>query len=87
MFHFTSEMYLPSWIAKLCVCLVAVVGIGLIYYGVLYGIIRNEIAYTTKAGNVGTVKTFMAVILGTIYSGLGVALLRVAVLIFRNNKN
>ncbi len=60
------------------------IGVAVIYYGILYGIIRKEITYTTRAGNVGTVKTYMAVIFGSIYSGFGVTLLRLAIIIFRS---
>lgn len=79
-----DEFYLPSWIPKLCAVLIAIVGVGIIYYGIVYGIIRKEIAYTTRAGNVGTVKTYTAVIFGTIYSGFGGTLLRLAFIIFRS---
>ncbi|WP_136524545.1 hypothetical protein [Geomonas ferrireducens] len=81
-----DEIYLPSWIGKLCGVLVVIVAFGIMYYGVVKGIINKEIQYTTKAGKVGTVKGFMAVALGGIYCGFGIIFLRLAALIFRSSK-
>ena len=82
----SDDFVLPSWMGKVFGFLVLLVALGVIYYGVHDGIIDQNIAFRTKAGEISIGKGLVAVIIGVAFSGIGIALVRVASLIFKSSK-
>ncbi len=81
-----DDLVLPSWMGGIVAFLVFLVALGVIYYGVNDGIIDQNIAFRTKAGEISIGKGLVAVIIGVAFSGIGIVLLRVALLILKSSK-
>jgi hypothetical protein len=82
-----DDIILPSWVGKICSLLLLTVALALIFYGLNDGIINQEIAFRTKSGNVAVGKGLVAIIIGATFAGIGIALVRGSVLIFKSSKN
>ncbi len=81
-----DDVVLPPFLGKIFAVFVMAVALVIIYYGVHDGVITQDIMFRTKAGKVSGSKGIWAVIFGLAFSGIGVALGYVAVLIFKSSK-
>jgi hypothetical protein len=81
-----DDLVLPLWMGKIVAIVVFLVSLALIYYGIHDGIIDQNIAFRTKSGQISIGAGGIAIVIGVVFSGIGIALARVALLIFKSSK-
>ena len=80
------EKPLPDWIGKIFALALIIVGIGTIWYGIVDGIINQDIALRGKSGSIGNYTGVLAVVFGLVMSGVGVAFTYAGFIIFKEEK-